>query len=149
MTSEPNSPVEGQVGPCGIVCAACDLGNGSVAQTARRLNEYLKFYQVPSWASQVPGGSEVDFSQLEKALNWLQTYALCFGCERGGGPPDCGIRNCSREKGYELCSECSDLEACRKFDWLGETAGRLKKRLMESKGKSKQDIIEAASKAKR
>jgi len=148
MTRDASSLIEGQVGPCGIVCATCDLGNGGVAETAQRLREYLRLYQVPSWANQVPGGSEIDFNQLEKALNWVQSYAICLGCEKGGGPPDCMIRNCAEGKGYELCSECPDLEGCEKFDWLGETAGRLKKRLREAKGKTKQDMVRTVSKAK-
>ena len=76
----------------------------------------------------------------------MQTYTRCFGCERGGGPPDCQIRSCSREKGYVLCSNCPDLEGCKKFDWLGGPSGNIMKKLKESKGKSKRQLINEATK---
>lgn len=143
MLKEAFEIVKSQIGPCGITCATCDLGNGTVAETAQKLREYLKMYGVQSWAPTVPGGTDLDFSGLEKALNWVQTYTRCLGCEQGGGPPDCTIRTCSREKGYELCSECTDLEGCEKFSWLGDPEP-LKERLRRSKGKTKQEIIEEA-----
>jgi len=143
MLKEAFEGVKDQMGPCGITCATCSLGNGTVAETAQKLQEYLKMYGVPSWAPAVPGGADVDFDRLDKALNWVLTYTRCLGCEQGGGPPDCAIRTCSREKGYELCSECPDLEGCDKFDWLGDPKS-LKDRLRRSKGKSKKEIIEEA-----
>lgn len=140
MLKEAFDQVKDQMGPCGIVCAACDLGNGTVAETALKLLEYLKMYAVSSWAPAVPGGGDVDFDRLDQALNWVQTYTRCFGCGQGGGPPDCAIRNCSKERGYELCSECPDLEGCDKFDWL-QKPDYFKDNLRKSKDKSKQEII--------
>lgn len=143
MLKEAFEIVKDQMGPCGIVCATCRLGNGTFAETAQKLQEYLKMYEVPSWAATTPGGADVDFDHLDKALNWVQTYTRCQGCEQGGGPPDCGIRTCSREKGYEPCSECPDLEGCDKFDWLGNPE-YFKENLKKSRGRTKQEIIEEA-----
>lgn len=146
MSQETFEAVKNQMGPCGISCALCNLGNGTVAETAKKLKEYLGFYEVPSWAATAPGGSEIDFDDLNKNLDWMNTYLSCLGCERGGGPPDCVIRTCAKEKGLVLCSECSELEGCGKFDWLGES---VKENLKNSMGKSKQELIqEAISKMK-
>jgi len=141
MLKEAFDQVKDQMGPCGIACAACDLGNGTVAETAVKLKQYLQRYGVPSWGSQVPGWSDIDFKKLDGSLDWVQTYTRCFGCEQGGGPPDCAIRACSREKGYELCSQCSELEGCTKFDSLGDYAHQLKAKLKEAKGKSKKEMF--------
>lgn len=143
MLKEAFEIVKDQMGPCSITCATCNLGNGTVAETAQKLQGYLKFYEVPSWAPMEPGGADIEFDRLDKALNWLQTYIRCSGCEQGGGPPDCAIRTCSRERGYDLCSECPDLEGCDKFDWLGDPES-LKERLGRNKGRSKREIIEEA-----
>ena len=69
----------------------------------------------------------------DRALDWMTTYARCAGCRNGGGPPDCAIRICARERGYELCSSCSDLESCTKFEWLGEYGQQFKEKLKESR----------------
>ena len=45
----------------------------------------------------------------------------------------CAIRICARERGYELCSSCSDLESCTKFEWLGEYGQQFKEKLKESR----------------
>ncbi|WP_348304680.1 DUF3795 domain-containing protein [Methanothrix sp.] len=41
---------------------------------------------------------------VDLGLAWMETHARCAGCENVGGPPDCTIRVCAREKGYDLCS---------------------------------------------
>jgi len=107
--------VKDQMGPCGITCATCDLGNGTVAEIASKLKQYLQMYGISTWAPQLPSGSYIDFSKLDKSLSWVHTSARCFGCEQGA-PPDCAIRKCSKERGYDLCSRCPDLEGCTKFD---------------------------------
>ena len=61
----------------------------------------------------------------------MTTYARCAGCRNGGGPPDCAIRICARERGYERCSSCADLEGCTRFDWLGEHGQEAKEKLKE------------------
>lgn len=147
MLKEAFEQVKDQMGPCGIACANCELGNGTVAETANNLKQKLQAYGVSAWAPQVPGGSNIDFTQLNKALDWVHTYTRCCGCERGGGPPDCAIRTCSKERGYELCSQCPDLEGCTKFDWLQDYAHQLKKKFKEGKTK-KEYLSEALSNIK-
>ena len=132
---------KGQMGPCGIICMGCDLGSGSVSGTAVKLKDYIKSIGVAQWAPALPGGAEIDFDSLNKNLEWLSENTRCVGCEQGGGPPDCTIRNCARQRGYDVCSLCSDLDSCSKFDWLGETGIKLKKMLNNLKGKRKEEII--------
>jgi len=144
MTEETLAEVKSQMGPCGIACGGCELGNGTVAAKALDLKNSIEMYGIREWAPMVPGGSEIDFDQLFKNLEWVNTYSRCLGCEEGGGPPDCTIRKCANDKGYDLCSKCSELEECKKFEWLGDYSTTLKQKLIESKGKSKREIIEEA-----
>jgi len=113
--------LENQVGPCGITCGTCFLGSGTMAKTMGEASHYINMSDIKEWSSQVPGGSEINWVETEKALDWMQKYAYCAGCEAGGGPPDCSIRLCAFERGYELCSQCNELDTCEKFDWIGET----------------------------
>ena len=74
----------------------------------------------------------------------MTKYAYCAGCEKGGGPPDCAIRLCAKEKGFSLCNECGELESCTKFDWLGEYSKTLKGKLEGFRGKTKEEIVSEA-----
>jgi len=78
---------------------------------------------------------------LSEALDWMEKYAVCAGCGSEGGPPDCTIRICARERGYDLCSSCPDLESCTKFEWLKEHGSELKEKLKENRGLSKAEYI--------
>lgn len=133
--------VKDQVAPCGITCATCDLGNGTAADTAKKTIELINSIGVKDWAPSFPGGAELDWESTEKTLGWMNTYAYCAGCEKGGGPPDCVIRACANEKGYEMCNECDELADCKKFDWLGDYADVLKGKLDDYRGKTKAEIV--------
>ncbi len=129
MLPENFAIVKGQIAPCGLHCERCNLGNGNVAGSAIILADFLKQYDVASWANQIPGGSEIDFNRLDQSLVWVSRSINCPGCAKGGGNPDCPIRICSKGNGLSTCSQCSGLADCEKFDWLGEGGQRLKKEL--------------------
>ena len=142
------SDVKKQVAPCGITCGTCDLGSGTAANTAKKTLELINGIGIKDWSPMVLGGSELDWPATEKTLEWMTKYAYCAGCEKGGGPPDCAIRLCAKEKGYSLCNECDELEGCTKFDWLGDYSKTLKGKLEGYRGKTKEEIVvEALSKA--
>ncbi len=136
--------VKDQVAPCGITCGTCDLGNGTVAETAKRTIELINSIGIKEWAPATPGGAELDWEATEKTLGWMTKYAHCAGCEMGGGPPDCAIRTCANEKGYGLCNECDELDGCTKFDWLGDYSKVLKENLEGYRGMSKEEILAEA-----
>jgi hypothetical protein len=136
--------VKDQVGPCGITCGTCFLGDGSVANTAKKTLEYISMSGIKEWAPLVPEGEGLDWVGTEKVLSWMTKYAFCSGCENGGGPPDCAIRNCANQKGYQLCNECSELTSCTKFSWLGESSDKIKQVLLDNPDKNKSDFVNMA-----
>jgi hypothetical protein len=133
--------IENQVGPCGILCGACPLGSGTVAESAGRTRKHIEDCQIPMWSPFVPGGETIDWAAVDRGLNWIQKYACCAGCQNGGGPPDCAIRICARERGYELCRSCGDLDGCNKFEWLKEHGQEMKGKLKENRELSKEEYI--------
>ena len=139
MTSAIN--VKKQVGPCGITCGTCDLGNGTAAETAKRTIELINSIGIKEWAPVTPGGAELDWEATEKTLGWMTKYAYCAGCERGGGPPDCAIRACANKRDYSLCNKCEELTECTKFDWLGDYSKVLKGNLEGYRGMPKEEIV--------
>jgi hypothetical protein len=139
--SEALDRIKNQAGPCGIVCASCPLGSGAVAESAGLTKKNIVDCQIPMWSPFVPGGEVIDWAAVDKGLDWMEKYAVCAGCGNGGGPPDCTIRICARERGLELCNSCQDLDSCTKFEWLKEHGSELKRKLQENRGLSKEEYI--------
>ena len=133
--------VKDQMGPCGTACGTCALGNGKIAETSKKTLEYANMYAIKEWAHHAPEGEGLDWGGFEKTIGWMAKYAFCFGCEKGGGPPDCDMRTCANQKGFQLCSQCDELEGCNKFDWIGDYAATMKENLAENKGKAKEELI--------
>ena len=133
-----------QVGPCGIVCISCPLGSGTIAETAIKTMEFIRSCKIPEWAPFVSEeGGKVDWEKVEEGLEWMTKYAICAGCESGGGPPDCPIRVCARDKGLDLCSFCGELEFCDNFDWLRDHGQEVKETLKKMKGCSKEEYAKS------
>ena len=140
--SDDLNEIENQVGPCGIICGACPLGSGKVSESARQTRKHIADCEIPTWAPFVPGGEAIDWKAMDQGLKWMQKYACCAGCKNGGGPPDCTIRICSRERGIELCSSCIDLDGCNKFEWLKEHGNEVKEMLKESRSLSRDEYLQ-------
>jgi hypothetical protein len=119
-----------------------------MADTMREASNYINMSGIKEWAKMVPGGSGISWKETEKALNWMNKYAYCAGCEKGGGNPTCAIRLCAVGNGYELCNQCSELVECEKFNWLGEGSEGLKMKLLANQGKTKgETALEALERA--
>ncbi len=131
-----------QVGHCGMLCSACPLGSGAAAKSAGQTKKHIADCQIPMWSPFVPGGESIDWATVDRGLEWMQRYACCAGCKNGGGPPDCAIRICAREKGTEMCSSCGDLDGCKKFEWLKEHGQEAKENLKKNRRMSREEYIE-------
>jgi hypothetical protein len=121
---------------CGIDCDTCEyLGKlHELAEQAAELHKGLKEINVSMWGPSVlDGGSDVDFQGIEDSLGWLADSLTCPGCKGGGGLQGCSVRQCSREKGFDNCSQCTGLMECSKFDHLTEP-DKIKERLLELRG---------------
>jgi hypothetical protein len=120
------------IGYCGVDCDACELVD-ELEETARRaaeLNSDIIRMKVSAWAPTVlEGGSSIDFPALEKTLTWMADMLTCPGCIAGGGQQGCQVRHCSKEKGFENCSQCSGLMECTKFEDKTEP-DKIKERLL-------------------
>ena len=133
--------IDNLVGPCGILCGACPLGSGTVAESAGQTRKHIMDCQIPMWPPFVPGGEVIDWAAVDQGLIWMEKYARCQGCPNGGGPPDCTSRICAQERGYELCTSCVDLDGCNRFEWLREHGQEIKEKLKECRGLSKEEYI--------
>jgi hypothetical protein len=108
-------------GYCGLYCGACSMKNGDIRDTATTLKRLLSAYQYPEWAPLV---AEVfpatkHYPEFDAVLDWLTTQD-CPACQQGGGPPQCAIRSCAREKGFSGCWECTQ-STCDKLAGIDQS----------------------------
>ena len=75
----------------------------------------------------------INLPSFDRILDTILTYfSQCPGCYGGGGDPQCKIRNCAKENGYQNCSEC-DSVPCDKFDLILGSYPGIKDELKEIK----------------
>jgi hypothetical protein len=116
---------------CGLYCGACDIYQKRIGQSGNELKKVLDAYKFNEIATQVPGLE--DYETFAKVLNTIVTFfGQCPGCLKGGGPPQCDIRNCCRGKGYKTCAECPSV-TCEKLKPLLDSYPQLAEDLQEIK----------------
>jgi hypothetical protein len=88
---------------CGLYCDLC-AQRARVPDQAATLRGTLSNEGVEYWGPSIPG-----FRPFWDFLSRLCTRDnACPGCRQGGGPPECRIRACARERGIEVCPNCED-----------------------------------------
>lgn len=72
---------------------------------------------------------EFDYAEFRKALDFFSkhdTWYVCRRCCKGGdGKPDCEIRKCCKDRGLDLCFDCSEFP-CRIVQENPKMVGRAK-----------------------
>ena len=99
--------VKDQIGFCGIWCGSCVVGNGTLRELTKRYKELINTYDLRDW-----GPKDFDYSEFYKGLESIENMPLCPGCLKGGGRPDCEIRNCAVNEKIADCSLCDHPTAC-------------------------------------
>ncbi len=100
--------VKDQIGACGIWCSSCVAGNGALKELTKKYDEIITRYDLEDWAPK-----DFDFKEFKKGLESIQGMPLCPGCLKGGGRPDCEIRECVSKKKINDCTECNQPEECK------------------------------------
>ncbi len=116
---------------CGLYCGACDIYQQRISKSGNELKRVLDAYNFGDIAKQVP--ELEDYDAFYKTLNTLITFfGQCPACQKGGGDPECKIRLCCKEKGYQSCAECPSLP-CEKLKPLSDGYPGLLENLKEIK----------------
>ena len=89
---------------CGLYCGLCAHRN-RIPQQAKQLQKSLREERYDDWYQYVPDMK----TTLPVFWQFLQKLATrdCT-CRTGGGPPDCKIRECAKQKGMQICSQCKE-----------------------------------------
>ena len=103
----------GILGPCGIVCLACDMHKDESLEAAKTLVKIWEGFNLPD-VSAVLG---LETREVEDTLNTLHKFikmkeeeGICPGCFVGAiGPCKvCPVVSCAQSKGYWTCAECDE-----------------------------------------
>ena len=91
---------------CGAYCRTCDWHTGKIRKTAKAALETIKEYN----GFQKLFEGKVNSANLIRGLEILAESGICSGCKAEIKSDDrCKIRQCCSEKGFDLCSECSEF----------------------------------------
>lgn len=111
----PNQNLLSYVTYCGLYCGLCAHRN-RIPQKAKQLQKSLHEEGMDNWYQYIPEMKNTfpTFWQfLQKLIN------LNCTCRTGGGPPDCKIRQCAKQKGIEICTQCKEYP-CKLIQNLAE-----------------------------
>jgi len=89
---------------CGLYCGICAQRN-RIPQQARQLQKSLHEEGFGNFYQYVPAMKEV-FPTFWQFLQELTKFDCT--CRTGGGPPDCKIRQCAKQKTIEVCPQCNE-----------------------------------------
>lgn len=92
---------------CGLYCHICDWHTGRIRRTFRAALDMLNEFGFNKLLE-----DEVDRDDLTRSLDTLANSSICPGCKQGisENPEEdrCAVRSCCSQKGFDLCSECTD-----------------------------------------
>lgn len=75
--------------------------------------KFLELVDAMNFQYWLPEDAEFDYSEFRKGLNYFSkndTGLICRKCCKGGdGNDECKIRICCRERGLDLCFDCSEF----------------------------------------
>ncbi len=105
---------------CGINCKDCQARSQRRVELAKSFKASLQELPLDLFKQIMPPFKNIDevmaFLDFLPMLSGLQT--CCTFAQQPCGDPNCGIRNCAKNKGYRTCAECSDYKSCTKLDFL-------------------------------
>jgi hypothetical protein len=103
---------------CGVYCGTCARWHEytEFRKIAATLAESLDAQGYQHWLSEHT--DEFSYDEFRKGLDFFSRddcWVVCRAPCREGKEYDCAIRTCCRERGIELCFDCSDFP-CSKFE---------------------------------
>jgi hypothetical protein len=89
---------------CGLHCGLCAHRN-RIPQQAKQLQKSLHEEGMDNWYQYIPEMKNT-FPTFWQFLQKL--VDLDCTCRTDGGPPDCKIRQCAKQKSIEICTQCKE-----------------------------------------
>ncbi|MBN1290154.1 MAG: DUF3795 domain-containing protein [Actinobacteria bacterium] len=114
---------------CGLYCADCPFGTGTIPDLARDLRKELRSCRFDKVAETIPFKEFEKYSDCYEVLGAL-VKLRCKGCRTGTRSRFCNIAECATRKGYRGCWECGEFTTCKKLQFLEAVHGEAHKKNM-------------------
>jgi hypothetical protein len=98
---------------CGLNCKKCFAFELTVSEKAKSLRRELRRVKLKNSWNEIPFLGE--YESFKKSLDGLAMLRCTKMCRGGGGNPWCKIRKCCKNKNFEGCWKCADMEICQKL----------------------------------
>ncbi len=107
---------------CGLFCGECIIKDQKIGKQSEQLLNVMKTPKFQKLSAGLPEISPEFWGKLihvEKTKAMLE--AMCNldcdrSCKKGGGGSSCEIRICCKDKDFNGCWECEEMENCRVLD---------------------------------
>jgi hypothetical protein len=134
---------------CGLYCPGCEIHQGKVTERVEGLKRILTSYKIggrqDSLSEEEPAFKHYD--KFEQVLEGIKgTFGSCVGCRNGGGIPDCKVRSCATDRGYQTCLDCIKMESCSELksrSWALPALRKIRDEGYASWLKTKREMVEA------
>jgi len=105
---------------CGLCCEDCIPSNRVLFDAAERLRAELEKCQFDEYARYKSRGNRTfeQFETFRAVLDATLTLRCPAPCSRGGGRPNCPIRDCAHGKKLDGCWQCAAFETCELLEPL-------------------------------
>lgn len=120
-----NEKPQNLVGYCGLYCGACGIYQGKIKQAVENLRKIISTYGFDKITSELAKWEPAfqHYTEYEKVLNgFVKIFGDCPACIKGGGDPNCAVRECCKQKTYTTCAQCTEMETCEKLQRYGSRA---------------------------
>jgi hypothetical protein len=98
---------------CGAYCGHCARYHGYTVfrEAVSTVREIADAHGFQHW---MPGAvKDFDYTEFRKGMAFFsnaESWLVCRGsCKNGDGRHDCPMRNCCRERGIDICFDCTNF----------------------------------------
>lgn len=107
---------------CGLYCAECPAYTQSIANLAADLHKELRRNKLEKIAPLLAKISAFrafkHYQEFSDLLGTMMKMVCEKPCRAGGGSPDCQIRKCVKDKGFDGCWQCGGFQKCKTLKLL-------------------------------
>jgi len=107
---------------CGLCCLDCIPSDSEFFELIDGFEDKLDELQFGQYAllKYQKHGTLGDYPEFMKALDQIRSLECKATCRMGGGNPECLVRKCAVDKGYDGCWACDGRVGCELLDDLRE-----------------------------
>ena len=105
---------------CGLCCLDCIPSNGELFSLLHRLDGMLEKLQFNEYAK-LKSKKQTIFNEYPTFVNILKEISnlrCALPCREGGGKPNCEVRECVLNHGYDGCWGCESRRSCELLEPL-------------------------------